>query len=50
MMKIYITSVFVNDQDKALDFYIEKLGFLKKNDIPLGEFKWLTLIFSRGLR
>lgn len=43
-MKIILTSVFVNDQDKALSFYTEKLGFVKKNDIPVGEFKWLTVV------
>ncbi len=35
-MKIFITSVFVNDQAKALKFYTEVLGFVKKNDIPVG--------------
>ncbi len=34
----------VNDQDKALKFYTEVLGFVKKTDIPLGEFKWLTVV------
>ena len=43
-MKIYVTSIFVDDQDKALKFYTEKLGFIKKHDIPVGEFKWLTLV------
>ncbi|KZL13254.1 VOC family protein [Pseudovibrio ascidiaceicola] len=43
-MKIYITSVFVDDQQKALEFYTEKLGFEKKNDVPLGESRWLTVI------
>ena len=42
-MKIYITSIFVDDHDKALTFYTQVLGFVKKNDIPLGEFKWLTV-------
>ena len=42
-MRIYITSVFVDDQAKALDFYTRKLGFKKKNDIPLGEYRWLTV-------
>lgn len=42
-MKIYITGVFVDDQQKALDFYTEKLGFEKKHDIPMGEHRWLTL-------
>ena len=43
-MKIKLTSVFVDDQDKALKFYTEKLGFVKKHDIPLGEAKWLTVV------
>lgn len=44
MIKIYVTSVPVQDQDKALDFYTNKLGFVKKTDIPLGEHKWLTVV------
>jgi len=43
-MKIKLTSVFVDDQDKALKFYTESLGFVKKLEIPLGEFKWLTVV------
>ena len=43
-MKIYVTSVFVDDQQKAHDFYTEKLGFVVKHDIPLGEFRWLTVV------
>ena len=43
-MKIKVTSVMVDDQDKALKFYTEKLGFIKKKDIPLGEHKWLTVV------
>src|SRR5215203_2542658 len=43
-MKIYITSVFVEDQAKALDFYTRILGFEMKNDIPLGENRWLTVV------
>jgi catechol 2,3-dioxygenase-like lactoylglutathione lyase family enzyme len=43
-MKIYLTSVFVDDQDKALKFYTEALGFLKKSDFPVGAFKWLTVV------
>ena len=43
-MKIKLTSVFVDDQDKALQFYTEALGFVKKLEIPLGEFKWLTVV------
>ena len=43
-MKIILTSVFVDDQDKALQFYTEKLGFVKKQDVPAGQFKWLTVV------
>jgi predicted enzyme related to lactoylglutathione lyase len=43
-MKIYLTSVFVDDQDKALKFYTEVLGFIKKSDFPIGQFKWLTVV------
>ncbi|TQM25516.1 VOC family protein [Nocardia bhagyanarayanae] len=43
-MRIYITSVFVDDQQKALDFYTEVLGFTKKNDVPLGAARWLTVV------
>jgi catechol 2,3-dioxygenase-like lactoylglutathione lyase family enzyme len=43
-MKINLASVFVDDQDKALSFYTEKLGFVKKTEMPVGEFKWLTVV------
>jgi catechol 2,3-dioxygenase-like lactoylglutathione lyase family enzyme len=43
-MKIKLTSVFVDDQNKALRFYTEILGFVKKIDVPVGEFKWLTVV------
>lgn len=43
-MRIVVTSVLVDDQDKALAFYTEKLGFVKKHDIPLGGPRWLTLV------
>lgn len=43
-MKIIVTSIFVQDQDKALEFYSEKLGFVKKHDVPAGEFRWITLV------
>ncbi|MGM7681166.1 VOC family protein [Cytobacillus sp. Hm23] len=43
-MKIVVTSIFVQDQDKALDFYSGKLGFVKKEDVPAGEFRWITLV------
>lgn len=43
-MKINLTSVFVDDQAKALHFYTEILGFLKKTDVPVGEDRWLTVV------
>ena len=43
-MRITLTGVFVSDQDKALRFYTETLGFVKKHDVPVGEFKWLTVV------
>ena len=43
-MKINLTSVLVDDQAKALQFYTEVLGFVKKNDVPLGEHRWLTVV------
>lgn len=43
-MKINLTSVLVDNQDKALKFYTEVLGFVKKTDVPVGEFKWLTVV------
>ena len=43
-MRITHTSVFVSDQDEALKFYTEVLGFVKKQDVPVGQFKWLTVV------
>ena len=43
-MRIKLNSVLVNDQEDALRFYTEVLGFRKKVDIPLGEFRWLTVV------
>src|ERR1700678_3986554 len=42
-MKIKVTSVYVDDQDKALHFYTEVLGFTKKTDFSQGPFRWLTV-------
>jgi predicted enzyme related to lactoylglutathione lyase len=42
-MKIKLTSVYVDDQEKALRFYTEVLGFVKKNDFSQGPFRWLTV-------
>ncbi|QFZ19556.1 VOC family protein [Saccharothrix syringae] len=44
MIRINITSVLVDDQAKALAFYTEKLGFIKKTDVPAGEARWLTVV------
>jgi catechol 2,3-dioxygenase-like lactoylglutathione lyase family enzyme len=43
-MRINITSVLVDDQDKALAFYTGPLGFVKKAEVPLGEHRWLTVV------
>lgn len=47
-MRIELTSIHVDDQDKALAFYTEVLGFVKKHDFPVGEFKWLTVVSPEG--
>ena len=47
-MRIKLTSIMVDDQDKALKFYTEVLGFRKKHDIPVGEYKWLTVVAPDG--
>ncbi|MGH7517072.1 MAG: VOC family protein [Gemmatimonadales bacterium] len=47
-MKIKLTSVLVDDQHKALKFYTEVLGFVKKQEIPLGKAKWLTVVSPDG--
>jgi catechol 2,3-dioxygenase-like lactoylglutathione lyase family enzyme len=44
MPRITITSVLVDDQDKALRFYTEVLGFAKKTEVPIGENRWLTVV------
>ena len=43
-MRIELSSVFVDDQEKALRFYTDILGFVKKTDMPAGKFRWLTVI------
>jgi catechol 2,3-dioxygenase-like lactoylglutathione lyase family enzyme len=43
-MRISVTSVLVDDQEKALRFYTNVLGFVRKRDIPLGEARWLTVV------
>jgi len=43
-MKIVVTSVLVDDQEKALRFYTDVLGFEKKDDVPVGDVRWLTVV------
>ena len=43
-MRINLASIHVDDQTKALRFYTEVLGFVKKNDVPMGEHSWLTVV------
>jgi catechol 2,3-dioxygenase-like lactoylglutathione lyase family enzyme len=43
-MRIHLASVFVDDQDKALRFYTDVLGFEKKEEVPVGEYRWLTVV------
>jgi catechol 2,3-dioxygenase-like lactoylglutathione lyase family enzyme len=43
-MRINVTSVLVDDQEKALKFYTDVLGFAKKTDVPVGEARWLTVV------
>ena len=43
-MKITLISISVGDQQKALEFYTETLGFIKKTDIPIGDARWLTVV------
>jgi catechol 2,3-dioxygenase-like lactoylglutathione lyase family enzyme len=43
-MRIHLTSVLVDDQERALRFYTDVLGFVQKHDIPLGEARWLTVV------
>ena len=43
-MRINLASVLVDDQEKALRFYTEVLGFVKKTEVPLGEHRWLTVV------
>ena len=43
-IRINLTSVFVDDQAKALEFYTDKLGFVAKTEVPVGEYRWLTVV------
>ena len=47
-MKIILSSVLVDDQEKALNFYTDKLGFQKKEDISMGQYRWLTVTSPEG--
>ena len=47
-MRIKLTSIMVDDQNKALKFYTDVLGFRKKHEIPMGEYKWLTVTSPEG--
>src|SRR5688572_25094687 len=47
-MKIKLTSIMVDDQDKALHFYTQVVGFRKKHDIPVGEYRWITVVSADG--
>ncbi|HEX6870742.1 MAG TPA: VOC family protein [Micromonosporaceae bacterium] len=47
-MKIMMASLLVDDQEKALRFYTDVLGFVKKNDIPVGDAAWLTVVSPAG--
>ena len=47
-MRIRLTSVLVDDQEKALQFYSGVLGFVKKMDVPMGEARWLTVVSPEG--
>ena|ERR671913_1848070 len=48
MLRIKLCSVFVDDQTKALRFYTDVLGFKKSQDIPVGEFRWITVRCAAG--
>jgi|SRR3954453_3674815 catechol 2,3-dioxygenase-like lactoylglutathione lyase family enzyme len=47
-MRIKLTSIMVEDQDRALRFYTEVLGFQKKMEIPVGQYRWLTVVSPEG--
>jgi len=47
-MRIKLTSIMVDDQAKGLRFYTEVLGFKKKHDIPVGEYRWITVTSPEG--
>ena len=47
-MRIKLNSIFVNDQEKALRFYTDVLGFRKKQDFPVGGARWITVVSPEG--
>lgn len=47
-MRIKLNSIIVDDQNKALKFYTEVLGFRHKHDIPVGEYRWITVVSPEG--
>jgi glyoxylase I family protein len=47
-MRIKLTSIMVDDQAKALRFYTDVLGFSKKSDFPVGEYRWITVVSPEG--
>ncbi len=47
-MRIRLTSIMVDDQDKALKFYTQILGFRKKHEFPAGEYRWITVVSPEG--
>lgn len=47
-MRINLTSIFVDDQQRALDFYTSVLGFVKSQDLPAGEYRWLSVRSPEG--
>jgi glyoxylase I family protein len=47
-MRIKLNSVMVDDQQKALEFYTDVLGFVTKHDIPVGEYRWITVVSPEG--
>ncbi len=48
-MNIYVTGIYVDEQAKALDFYTRILGFKLKNDVPVGEHRWLTVVSDSNI-
>ena len=48
MPRIKLNSILVDDQEKALRFYTDVLGFKKKQDFPVGEYRWITVVSAEG--